>query len=511
LDAIMSEPMGLKGKLAGNYVIGELLGEGGMGAVYRATHKTLDTPAAVKVLNEQTAARPDLVARFHQEAMAAARITQNGQPHPNIARAIDTGTLDDGRSYIVVEYLEGRDLDGYLHEWGGRLGQRDALEIFIAVCAALHAAHNAREPHRNTPAPIVHRDLKPGNIFVTSNAEGERHIKLLDFGIAKMVSSAKATGIVTGVRTVMGTAAYMAPEQALAARSVDHRADIYAAGVVLFQMLTGRLPFNAESLEGLIFAKQCGQIESVRVYNPDLHPYLDTVIARCLAFVADHRYPDIRSVVRDILESEIPEAEEARIIAWPGFYKQASPQEATTRAPMSAKAATPPPGFVTSGTLAGAAGATSTGAQSASRSKRPLLIASVALVAVVLVTIAIVASRGNSTAQSTNETTAQPPVTPAAMTAQPPSDTTTTQPAAEQPQPMTTEQPPDVATVPPDAGMPEAPDVTPKETTQQGTTGKPPATTTRPSSRSKRREATVPKEPSTETKPPPPVRRDGIL
>lgn len=508
----MSEPMGLKGKLAGHYVIGELLGEGGMGAVYRATHKTLDTPVAVKVLNEQTAARPDLVARFHQEAMAAARITQNGQPHPNIARAIDAGTLDDGRSYIVVEFLEGRDLDGYLHEWGGRLGQRDALEIFIAVCAALHAAHNAREPHRNTPAPIVHRDLKPGNIFVTLNAEGERHIKLLDFGIAKMASSAKATGIETGARTVMGTAAYMAPEQALAVRSVDHRADIYAAGVVLFQMLTGRLPFDAESLEGLIFAKQSGQIESVRVYNPDLHPYLDTVIARCLAFIADHRYPDVRSLVRDILESEIPEAEEARMIAWPGFYKQASPQEATTRAPMSAKAATPPAGFTTNGTLAGAAGATSTGAQSAGRSKRPLLIASVALAAV-LVTIAIVASRGNNTADGTSGTTGQPPVTPAAATAEPPSETTMAQPAAEQPQPVTTEQPPDAATVPANAGMPEPPDVTHNESTAKPpvTTDQSPATTTRPSSRPKRRgEAKVPKEPTTEAKPPP-VRRDGIL
>lgn len=500
--------MDLKGKLAGHYVIGDLLGEGGMGAVYRATHKTLETPAAVKVLNEQTAKRPDLVARFQQEAMAAARITQNGQPHPNIARAIDTGTLDDGRSYIVVEYLEGRDLDGYLHEWGGRLSQRDALEIFLAVCAALHAAHTAREPHRNTPAPIVHRDLKPGNIFVTTNTEGERHIKLLDFGIAKMATSAKATGIVTGVRTVMGTAAYMAPEQALAARTVDHRADIYAAGTVLFQMLTGRLPFDAESLEGLIFAKQSMQVASVRLFNADLHPYLDTVILRCLAFDVDQRYPDIRTVVRDILESEIPEAEEARAIAWPGFYKQASPQEATTRAPMGAKLPTPPPGFVTSGTLAAAAGATPTGAPTASRSRRALVLGGVAMLVAALVVIAIASSEGNGAgAEDRDETTTTPAMQPRAITTQPPmpsdaqppasmthtSTTSTTQPLGSPSQPAVSRgtstpatQPPASATEPP---VPIAP-------TRSKPTRKP----------------VSPKAGRTpSTAPPPPVRRDGIL
>lgn len=508
--------MDLKGKLAGHYVIGDLLGEGGMGAVYRATHKTLETLAAVKVLNEQTAKRPDLVARFQQEAMAAARITQNGQPHPNIARAIDTGTLDDGRSYIVVEYLEGRDLDGYLHEWGGRLSQRDALEIFLAVCAALHAAHTAREPHRNTPAPIVHRDLKPGNIFVTTNTEGERHIKLLDFGIAKMATSAKATGIVTGVRTVMGTAAYMAPEQALAARTVDHRADIYAAGTVLFQMLTGRLPFDAESLEGLIFAKQSMQVASVRLFNADLHPYLDTVIMRCLAFDVDQRYPDIRTVVRDILESEIPEAEEARAIAWPGFYKQASPQEATTRAPMGAKLPTPPPGFITNGTLAAAAGATPTTPPTAGRSKRAILIGSVAVTTAALIAIAVVASGGGG---SPTRDPATPPSASAPL--QPDTSPSQTQgqtlPAASpplQPPPVEATRPPPVEATQPPAVEATAPPPAmppfPSDVAEQRATPTPPPTI--PASKPPRKRAS-PKGSKAEEKKPqmPPVRRDGIL
>ncbi|MBE7450516.1 MAG: serine/threonine protein kinase [Kofleriaceae bacterium] len=503
--------MDVKGKLAGHYVIGDLLGEGGMGAVYRASHRTLDTPAAVKVLNEEAAARPDLVARFQQEAMAAARITQNGQPHPNIARAIDTGTLDDGRSYIVVEYLEGRDLDGYLHEWGGRLGQRDALEIFLAVCAALHAAHTAREPHRNTLAPIVHRDLKPGNIFVTSDAEGERRIKLLDFGIAKMASSAKATGIATGARMVMGTAVYMAPEQALTPSRVDARADIYAAGVVLFQMLTGRFPFDAPSLEGLIFAKQSMKIDSVRSYNADLHPYLDTVIARCLAFAAEHRYPDIRSVVRDVLESEIPEVEEARMIAWPGFYKQGSSQEETTRAPIGAKLPPPPPGFITGGTLAAAAGATPTVAPRASRSTRALLLGGVAIVAAAIVTIAITTSRGNDSVTGNSET--QPATAPpTSATTTPPTETTPPPTETTPPPPISATTPPPTETTPP----PPTSATTPPPT--ETTTPPPTETTTPPASatpRTKRVAPKSPKKPAGSKRPEapaePPVRRDGIL
>lgn len=495
--------MNLKGKLAGHYVIGDLLGEGGMGAVFRATHRTLDTPVAVKVLNEEAAARPDLVARFQQEAMAAARITQNGQPHPNIARAIDTGTLDDGRSYIVVEYLEGRDLDGYLHEWGGRLSQRDAVEIFLAVCAALHAAHTAREPHRNTLAPIVHRDLKPGNIFVTSDAEGERRIKLLDFGIAKMASSAKATGIATGARMVMGTAVYMAPEQALTPSRVDARADIYAAGVVLFQMLTGRLPFDAPSLEGLIFAKQSMKIDSVRSYNADLHPYLDTVIARCLAFVEDHRYPDIRSVVRDLLESEIPEVEEARMVAWPGFYRQGTSQEETTRAPTGAKLPPPPPGFITGGTLAAAAGATPTVAPRARRSTRALLLAGVAIVTAAIVTIAITLSGGNNGVKQNSE---MPPAAapPQPATTQPPASATTPPPTeSTTPPPTESTPPPPTETTPPPA----------ETTTPPPTETPPPPASATP--RTKRVAPKSPKKPAGSKRPEapaePPVRRDGIL
>jgi len=225
--------------VAEKYRIESVAGEGGMGIVYRAHHLTLDQPIALKVLFGDAASRDTSVERFAREAQAAARISTK-----HVARVMDAGALADGRPFIAMELLEGENLETRLErENGGGIPVQDACDYMMQALTALGHAH---------AAGIVHRDIKPPNLFICKDADGQELVKVLDFGISKSHHSARRDKVLTG-QSVLGSPAYMSPEQLRNASNIDARADLWSVGTVLYELLTGKLPFDAESV-GEIFA-----------------------------------------------------------------------------------------------------------------------------------------------------------------------------------------------------------------------------------------------------------------
>jgi serine/threonine protein kinase len=226
--------------LAGRYFIQQKLGEGGMASVYLATHNLLEKQVALKVLHGEFARKPDLVARFMQEAKAASRIR-----HENVIDISDFGTTPEGLVFFAMELLQGHDLHDDVARArlaGQRLPWNRSKHIFLQVCGALSAAH---------ATGIIHRDLKPENIYLVDFLGDPDFVKLLDFGIAKQTEVAEGDRKLTRTGMLFGTPEYMSPEQARG-EAVDHRIDIYAMGCILFQLVTGRVPFEADSFMGVL-------------------------------------------------------------------------------------------------------------------------------------------------------------------------------------------------------------------------------------------------------------------
>jgi len=267
------------GTLCGAYVLKKELASGGGGTVYEAHHRILGRKAAVKVLRRQLAASPQMVARFVQEARAVNMIK-----HPSIVDIFEFDELPDGRPFYVMELLEGIDLRSILNE-RGRFPPNEVLEIFEPVCSALQAAHEMG---------IVHRDLKASNIFM-ANVGGQRVVKLLDFGIAKLLHPDAGEGGLTVVGTRLGTSYTMAPEQ-IRGDGVDARTDIYALGVVLYHLVTGQYPFRAETMT---------EIERQHLESPPprpsqvapVPPALDAVVLRCMEKTADRRFQTVKAFI----------------------------------------------------------------------------------------------------------------------------------------------------------------------------------------------------------------------
>jgi eukaryotic-like serine/threonine-protein kinase len=285
----------LLGTTIGNYKITAEIGQGGMGIVYLAEHPSLGRKAAVKVLHARLAAEPNTVSRFFHEARAS-----NAIRHPNIVEAYDYGTLPDGTTYIVMEYLEGENLAARLSSVG-RLPVRLALDFANQAAGALAAAHGKG---------IIHRDLKPDNLFVTPDprAPSSELIKILDFGIAKLAASVDgAFSHKTHTGALLGTPLYMSPEQCLGVKVVDARTDIYSLGCILYEMLCGTPPFVSEGFGALVNMHINQQPDPLSQRSPDVSPSLEALVLKMLAKNADERFQSMTEV-REALGTEITRA-----------------------------------------------------------------------------------------------------------------------------------------------------------------------------------------------------------
>jgi serine/threonine-protein kinase len=277
--------------LSGRYLIERVIGEGGMGAVYQAQHTHMRKRLAIKVLHPEMSRLTEVVARFEREAMAAAHIE-----HPNVAAATDFGKLDDGSFFLVLEYVEGKSLREAIAE--GRLELGRALHVGRQIASALARAH---------ALGIVHRDLKPENVMLVRRDEDPDFAKVLDFGIAKvpvgeLAGEAKVPGqALTQLGMVYGTPEYMAPEQALG-QPVDARADLYALGAMMFEMITGTRPFDHESKVTLLGMHVTAPVPRMTERAPDANVPLevDAIVSRLLAKEAAARYTDAKELIEAI-------------------------------------------------------------------------------------------------------------------------------------------------------------------------------------------------------------------
>ena len=266
------------------YKIEQVVGEGGMGVVYRARHKVIDKRVAVKVLRADMAKDREILDRFVQEARAASSI---GNPH--IVDISDFGDLPDGSTYFVMEYLDGVSL-GELLDRDDRFTVDRVCHIGMQMADGLAAAH---------AGGIVHRDLKPDNVFLVTRGAEKDFVKILDFGIAK-VSNAGETKL-TRAGAVFGTPHYMSPEQ-VAGAPIDHRTDIYSLGVMLYELISGTLPFNADNFMGILTQHMYKAPVPIRalVPTPDCPPSLEAVILKCLSKKPDARYDSMEMLAEDL-------------------------------------------------------------------------------------------------------------------------------------------------------------------------------------------------------------------
>jgi eukaryotic-like serine/threonine-protein kinase len=251
------------GELVGEkYRILRIIAEGGMGVVYEAQHAVVKRRFAVKFLRADLADRRDLLTRFHREAQAAGALESE-----HIAASIDFGILADGTPYIVMEYLVGESLAALLAR-EGRLPLGRAVDLCLQACKGVQAAHSAG---------IVHRDLKPENLFVSRREDGSDLVKVLDFGIAKL-EQAEISHAATTTGTILGTPAYMSPEQARGDKSIDHRTDVYGLAAILFEMLSGKKPHPGDSPNAILHHIATQPALPLASVQPDLPPLLvDTV------------------------------------------------------------------------------------------------------------------------------------------------------------------------------------------------------------------------------------------
>jgi len=288
--------------LAGKYIVKRRIGEGGMGLVYEGVHRDIDKRVAIKLLRDDLSRRPEVVARFRQEAKSASRIG-----HENIVDISDFGETTRGASYFVMEFLDGEDLANVL----GRdvtVAPERACAIALQCCRALTAAH---------AKGIVHRDIKPENIFLTKRDGKEDFVKIVDFGIAKMsdIETDGAPGRkLTKTGMIFGTPEYMSPEQA-AGRELDHRVDVYALGIILYECVAGRVPFEGDTFMGVLTQHLFAELPPIRDINPTatLSRELELVIRKALAKDPDERYQDteeLADAIRCALEGRLSPATE---------------------------------------------------------------------------------------------------------------------------------------------------------------------------------------------------------
>lgn len=259
------------GSIIGPYKVVKKLGEGGMGAVFQAVNQAIERQVAIKVLHPEFAKVPEFTTRFFNEARAVNRIE-----HPGVVQIGDFGQLPDGTAYIVMEFLRGDSLADRLEKAGGPLALAATLNFARQLAETLSVAH---------AKGIIHRDIKPDNVMVVpdSSAPGGERTKLLDFGIAKLTSDANAAGVKTRTSAVMGTPHFMSPEQCKGGKNVDEKSDVYAFGILLFVMLTGRYPFDGDGVGDIMGKHLYEPPPTVQSVVPETPAALSQLVDRLLA------------------------------------------------------------------------------------------------------------------------------------------------------------------------------------------------------------------------------------
>jgi len=369
--------------LAGKFRIERVLGQGGMGVVVAATHLQLDERVALKFLLPDALANPEAVERFAREARAAVKIKSE-----HVARVSDVGTLESGSPYMVMEYLQGEDLAAWVRR-NGAMAVPEAIEFLLQAGEAIAEAH---------ALGIVHRDLKPANLFVTRRVDGSPCIKVLDFGISKLTVPGAAPEFgMTKTHTIMGSPLYMSPEQMSSSRNVDMRTDIWALGVILYETLTGRVPFEAETMPQL-----CGMIlqdppRPIHELRPDLPLPLQHAVLRCLEKNREHRFNNVAELAYALAPFGLPSAMRSadrisRVLSAAGFPSA-------------------PPAVVSAvSSRAGSGTSTNFGASSEARKSRTPLVVALCLLGLLLGGALLFLTRKNPALEPASEPSSAKPI-----------------------------------------------------------------------------------------------------
>lgn len=265
-------------EVLGDFELQRKLGQGGMAEVFLARQVSLDRPVALKLLSKELAKKPGFVERFVREARAMAKLD-----HPHAVKAYAVDCAHD-RHFVAIEFVDGQSMQNWMDQLG-KLSIGDAIHIVLRCADALRAAHGIN---------IIHRDIKPDNILVTSKGI----TKVSDFGLAKVVDDEDHS--MTQIGTTLGTPSYMAPEQALDAKTVDHRSDIYALGVTLYYFVTGKLPFVGDTIIKLLQAKDAGTYVSARRLNHEVPDKLDLIIGKMIEKEKKYRYATCEELIKDL-------------------------------------------------------------------------------------------------------------------------------------------------------------------------------------------------------------------
>lgn len=375
--------------LADKYRVERVLGAGGMGVVVAATHLELQELVAVKFLHPEAIESPEAAARFLREARVAVKIRSE-----NVARVIDVGRLENGAPYMVMEYLEGEDLAAQVLR--GPLPIETAVDYVIQACSAMAEAHKVG---------VVHRDLKPANLFVIQRSDGTPIIKVLDFGISKLSVPDLSDAGLTKTSTMMGSPFYMSPEQMRSARDVDVRTDVWALGVILFELLTAQNAFGGTSLPELVANIMTVGPRSLTELRPEVPEGLCRVVYRCLEKEPANRFQNVADLARALVPFTM--ARDAQITV-----ERLSRVMGVT-ANVVQSGSTPP--------ATNALGATNTSwseTKKPSGTRRSLLVGGGALALAAIASVAWFAARSSAVATTTPSAEppelAAPPATPAA-------------------------------------------------------------------------------------------------
>lgn len=421
--------------VSGRYRVLRMLGEGGMGRVYLAEHEAIEKKVALKVLHIEYSRKADIVTRFQQEAISASRIK-----HPNVLDVFDFGQLEDGSFFLAMEFLEGNDLADELVRTRVLRPER-GLRLAVQICRALGAAH---------AKGVVHRDMKPENVFLQRTGDGEEIVKIVDFGIAQlrtndeMAASEPKRRRLTKTGMIFGTPEYMAPEQA-GGRRADHRADVYAVGVILYEMFTGAVPFTGDSFVAVLTRTLQDPPPPMNEVAPDIaiSGALQVAILRALAKTPEERYASMGEFAQALLATPEGTATKATLAGLDIFAGQSQVPETLPEfvaPPHHPPVPAPSPDRATGGTLLtnpGAASAKTLGSRRANtqlvaaHTATPQISGSLGLVGGALGLLVLVAGgaavwwalRDAATTASPELASAAPPLVPTPSVAPPPSAT----------------------------------------------------------------------------------------